>query len=355
MGNDVPDERMIALLEEPKYAIRTCFLEGSVLVDSDLKRADVIRCICTFIFCDKAASNSYEEDCTTIMRAITIKKYVSLHTAGSDANIVLQLCNSVHRHHLAVSACGASNCQIICLDEIKMNLLGKSCICPGFSTVICNLMISASAPRGSQFEDWFMEYTSGCGQEIYCTNISPRLAGKAFSDVATMLYLELSCLLFAIEIVDSKGFSRVVLNPAAYRIPDKSPKVFIIATDSDAADAVRDYGYSKEELEMMAEEEHENWDMSSEDSSPDARGDSIGKRPAKKKGKVAEHRYAEEPSRIARSKDLKARLWKSRHLRRAGDQWGLDEAVRETVENIKVMSSWFPRVCACELDVREHI
>jgi hypothetical protein len=112
MGNDVPDDRVLTLLEEPAYAIRTCFLEGSVLVDSDLKRADVTKSVCNFIFCDKNASDQYEEDCTTIMRAITIKKYVSGQTAGSDANIVLQLRNSSHRHHLAVSACGDSNCQV---------------------------------------------------------------------------------------------------------------------------------------------------------------------------------------------------------------------------------------------------
>ena len=121
---------------------------------------------------------------------------------------------------------------MICLDEIKMNLLGKSCICPGFSTVICNLMISASAPGGTAFEEWFQEYMSGCGQEIYCTNISPKLAGKSFSEVVLLLYRERGCLLFAIEIVDSKGFSRVVLNPAAYIIPDNCPKVFLIAQAS---------------------------------------------------------------------------------------------------------------------------
>jgi len=46
------------------------------------------------------------------MRAITIKKFVSAHTAGSMAGIVLQLLHSDNRHKLVVSACGASNCQV---------------------------------------------------------------------------------------------------------------------------------------------------------------------------------------------------------------------------------------------------
>lgn len=47
------------------------------------------------------------------MRAITIKKYVSAQTAGSKASIVLQLLCSDNRHQLTVSACGASNCQVL--------------------------------------------------------------------------------------------------------------------------------------------------------------------------------------------------------------------------------------------------
>ena len=246
MGNDVPGQDLLALLAEPAYSLRTKYLEGSVLVDSDLKRADAAKCVCTFIFCDKTATDVFAEDSENIMRAITIRKYVSAQTAGSKAGIILQLLNSENQHQLVVSASGAANCQVICLDEIKMNLLGKSCLCPGFSTMICNLMISASAPRGTQFEEWFQEYVTGCGQEIYCTSLSPCLAARAFSDVVLLLYRECNCLLFAIEIVDSHGYSRVVLNPAGYVIPDDSPKIFIIAQDSEAADAARDYGLDPE-------------------------------------------------------------------------------------------------------------
>jgi len=49
------------------------------------------------------------------------------------------------------------------------------------------------------------------------------------SEVVVLLYRERSCLIFAIEIVDTKGFLRIVLNPAAYVIPDTCPKIFLIA------------------------------------------------------------------------------------------------------------------------------
>ena len=75
----------MALLASPAYSLRVKYLEGSVLVDSDLKRADIAKCVCTFIFCDKSATDKYVEDSANIMRAITIKKYVSAQTAGTKA------------------------------------------------------------------------------------------------------------------------------------------------------------------------------------------------------------------------------------------------------------------------------
>ena len=71
------------------------------------------KAICTWIFCDKKATDVFAEDSDNIMRAITIKKFVSAQTAGSKASIVLQLLNSDNRHQLTVSACGASNCQVL--------------------------------------------------------------------------------------------------------------------------------------------------------------------------------------------------------------------------------------------------
>ena len=73
-----------------------------------------------------------------------------------------------------------------------------------------------------------------------CTHAEPLVrtrsrtpAGKMFNAVCSTLYNELNCILFAIEIPDTDGFSRVVLNPARYKIPqDNCPMVFIIAEDA---------------------------------------------------------------------------------------------------------------------------
>jgi hypothetical protein len=58
MGNTVPSVEMQGLLTTPDNSLRCKWLEGSVLVDSDLVRCDASKAICTFIFCDKTATSS---------------------------------------------------------------------------------------------------------------------------------------------------------------------------------------------------------------------------------------------------------------------------------------------------------
>jgi len=210
---------------------------------------------------------------------------------------------------------------VICLDEIKMNLLGKSCICPGFSTVVCNLMISGSVAYGTQFEPWFQEYVSGCGQEIYCTHISPHLAGKTFSQVVLLLYRECNCLLFAIEIVDKQGFARVVLNPASYVIPQTRAKVFVIAQDADDADQVCDYG----------KRVWQNAHGSERAQDADAEGH-VGESGSEGSWEEehAECQYPAETNRMAKARDLRERLSRACHVR--SPSCPLHEAVHESVE-----------------------
>ncbi|EKX45914.1 hypothetical protein GUITHDRAFT_138739 [Guillardia theta CCMP2712] len=253
LGNQVPSASLLSLLSSANYSLRTVYLEGSALVDKDLQRADIINCLCVFILCDKFAEDPFAEDSSNIIRAISIKKYVSARRPGEDIRIILQLLRPENRHHLNVSTCGGTDVQIICMDEIKMNLLGKSCLCPGFSTLISNLMIS-SGQSGDECERWMTEYLSGSGKEIYCTTLSPSFGGMTFNEVCSQLYRVTGATLFAVEITDTLGYSRVILNPARYRIPpNTSPVVFLIAEDVEDADSVRTFGLEEEEDNLSEE------------------------------------------------------------------------------------------------------
>ena len=45
MGNEVPSQEILDIIEQPSVAMRVRFLEGSTLVDNDLKRADACNSI----------------------------------------------------------------------------------------------------------------------------------------------------------------------------------------------------------------------------------------------------------------------------------------------------------------------
>ena len=75
LGNTVPSLELNALLSLPEYSLRCKWLEGSVLVDTDLVRCDATKAICTFIFCDKTASSAdqvYEEVCVSVCVSVCV-------------------------------------------------------------------------------------------------------------------------------------------------------------------------------------------------------------------------------------------------------------------------------------------
>jgi hypothetical protein len=53
-----------------------------------------------------------------------------------------------------------------------MNLLAKSCFCPGIISLLGNLITSACDQEEELDSEWLREYTQGMGHEIYRTSLS---------------------------------------------------------------------------------------------------------------------------------------------------------------------------------------
>mmetsp|Transcript_38002 Transcript_38002/g.36388 ORF Transcript_38002/g.36388 Transcript_38002/m.36388 type:complete len:89 (+) Transcript_38002:176-442(+) len=77
--------------------------------------------------------------------------------------------------------------QIIIVEEIKMNLMAKSCFAPGLITLISNL-IASSSDQSDMGETWLEEYAKGMGHEIYKIVLSSKMEGKYFTDIAKTVY-----------------------------------------------------------------------------------------------------------------------------------------------------------------------
>ena len=93
--------------------------------------------------------------------------------------------------------------QLIVVEEIKMNLLAKSCFSPGLIAMISNLIASAGEIDTDIIPfDWFEEYAEGMGHEIYRMTISQEdyQNNITFNKIAEVAYSEYSAVVFALEI-----------------------------------------------------------------------------------------------------------------------------------------------------------
>lgn len=68
-----------------------------------------------------------------------------------------------------------------------MNLLAKSCFCPGIISLCCNLIIS-SGIRPFSRHIWVNEYTEGMGHEIYRIPLGSQLDGENFTTIVKQAY-----------------------------------------------------------------------------------------------------------------------------------------------------------------------
>ena len=78
---------------------------------------------------------------------------------------------------------GADTNHIVCIEELKMNLLAKSCLCPGINTLLSNLISSMGDDEVEDTDEWMNEYMEGCGKEIYRVDLSPIFEGVTFLEV----------------------------------------------------------------------------------------------------------------------------------------------------------------------------
>jgi hypothetical protein len=205
LAKGLPSSEMQALLSHPKFSFGLTYLDGNVMNPKDLKRAAASLAKTCFVLTNKFSRSPDQEDASTILRALAIKRYVQ-QKRNRDIQTCVQLIHP-ESTKLFLSSTGGAHLvdtpfqnQIVCVDEIKMNLLAKSCLCPGTSTMICNLISSSSDELPPNCGDWLREYCEGCGFEIYRVPLSPQFEGLTFLEAVQVVYEAAGSLLFALEI-----------------------------------------------------------------------------------------------------------------------------------------------------------
>ena len=242
--NEYPSKAFEYFLLENDNSKFIYYLQGDPMKTENLLRADILKAKACIIFCDKNASDLSSEDQQEIFLALYIKKFYYVTTLenmisenkkdiinsvsqlnpknllkGNNFKIILQLnktesptyyygaLQNNYKKYLAKD-------QLLIIENLKMNLLSKSCVTPGIISLLYNLIISASTDKNSTKNDpeWIKEYTEGTEYEIYKFTAEGELLNYSYPQLTIDIYNKFHSLLIALEI-NYKGNSLIKLNP----------------------------------------------------------------------------------------------------------------------------------------------
>ena len=244
--NEYPHKAFEYFLYEKDNNKFIYYLQGDPMKSENLLRADILKAKSCIIFCNKNASDLSSEDQKQISLALYIKKFYCMTTLdniitekeknikiiksssffhpkkllkGNNFKIFLQLNKSEsplyyygalqnkYKKYLAKD-------QLLIIENLKMNLLSKSCVTPGIISLLYNLIISASTGKiwAKHEPEWIKEYTEGTQYEIYKFTAEGELLHYSYPQLAIEIYNKFHSLLIALEI-NYKGHSLIKLNP----------------------------------------------------------------------------------------------------------------------------------------------
>ena len=261
-----PDKKMENLLQHPKYLSKVHYIEGNPTDKRTFSSANLDKATHVVIMSNNLTSDPAKEDANSILLAMVIKKYLKQHE-NSRCMVRLQLLKpeSIMHYELSLNK-ETKNDQIVCIENLKLSLLAKSCTTPGLISLISNLIKScdeppeaSKLPKAREWE-WLSEYWEGKSYEIYRVLIPKSTMDKSFNELSNYIFKNYKYILFAIEMVEmDKDSGPIFLNPGSFN------NQFLSNTKAQ----FRFYGYliadSLEEAEKIFEKSDDPRDIANAD------------------------------------------------------------------------------------------
>jgi hypothetical protein len=171
------------LLVNPQYRVRVDVLKGDLFVKENVKRANVSTAEAVFLVAPKhkQLTQIHHTDAQAILIALNLKTY------NPNLEVFIQVVS--HEHKLTALSRGLKH--VICVQELKLRLLAQNILYPGFSTLVSNLIYSASTTTNTttwKYNPWLHEYDKGLEYIFYTDQDLTPFVGMTFVDVALYLY-----------------------------------------------------------------------------------------------------------------------------------------------------------------------
>ena len=267
LSPNIPSNEMLLFLHSGKNESNLKYLQGNPNKSKDLERADIINAKVNVIMTDKFSNQPHSVDHKNILLALSIKKYF-LQNKIYDSTLFIQLIKPENKIHYqnglqSMSINGKlGDDRVIIVEEIKMNLLSKSCIIPGIIPMITNLVNSSGLGEKTKFT-WMNEYLDGIANEIYRAKLNEQFKNNTFCQISKKIYEEYDAITFALEI-DIKGKTIISLNPGNFFIAKTTDEredvifyIYLICADKEIAEQIEEASdvNAKEEINILGIEE----------------------------------------------------------------------------------------------------
>ncbi|KAJ2851944.1 hypothetical protein IWW36_000717 [Coemansia brasiliensis] len=239
MSETAPGKEVTELLHDPSYVNRVKFVLGSPTSFKQLHNVQAHEAQAVFLLSSKtSAADAAKEDAAKVMIALAIRKFLRSQHGLSKRPIpiyaqVLLPETTVHMEYLAE--------HVICIEELRLGLLAKSVMVPGFASLL--QLLTSSIPstitdplirtaQRSSGKAWLAEYAQSMSHEIYATRIPALLHGSKFPRASQLIFQRTGATLFALRIPDRDGQpGRMAINPKDYELQGDELG-FVIAANS---------------------------------------------------------------------------------------------------------------------------
>ncbi|MFT5319731.1 MAG: hypothetical protein ACI8RA_003013 [Chlamydiales bacterium] len=214
-----------SLLTSKKYKRRVKYIIGSPLIEQDLERANAGKARAAFIFANRFAEDPDKEDAKTILRTLAIQNY------NKKIITYVQVLKAKNKGHIKATEAN----YFLCIEELSLNIIAQSCINPGLTDLIGNLVnTSDDEPEDSQPE-WLQEYILGTGREIYRVPAGLACFIVPFHELASAVYHQFGVTVIGMQKLDDDEVYTFAVNPGKEWDVDPGDYLFIIADDFDEA------------------------------------------------------------------------------------------------------------------------
>lgn len=220
-----PNALIETLLCDPKYKRRVKYIIGSATNTQDLERANAAFAKAAFVFADRFAQNPDKEDAETILRTLSILSF------NKEISTFVQILQSKNKNH--IQAAGAEH--FLCIDELSLNMIAQSCINPGLSQLIANLINTSDEEVTGNEEPAMQEYITGAGREIYRVPAGIGTFGQSFATVATAAFDEFGICVIGMQKLGLDEVYRFAVNPGHDWLVEAGDYLFVIADDFEEA------------------------------------------------------------------------------------------------------------------------